>query len=141
MQTFTLDHRLEADSLPLCRLSLCQVRLMNDSRWPWLVLAPMREGAVELHDLPPADASAAFAETLRAGAALKSVTGALKINTAAIGNIVRQLHIHVVARNEGDPNWPAPVWGFGARVPYVDGQGEALGRRIRALLIEPEDKS
>jgi diadenosine tetraphosphate (Ap4A) HIT family hydrolase len=138
MLTFTLDPRLEADSLPLGRLSLCEVRLMNDSRWPWLVLVPLRGGAVELHDLPPPDAAAAFEDSLRAGAALKSATGALKINTAAIGNIVRQLHIHVVARNEGDPNWPAPVWGFGTRVPYADKEREALGGHIRALLFEAE---
>jgi diadenosine tetraphosphate (Ap4A) HIT family hydrolase len=141
MQTFTLDPRLEADSLPLGRLSLCEVRLMNDSRWPWLVLVPMRQGAVELHDLPPADAASAFEDSLRAGAALKGATGAAKINTAAIGNIVRQLHIHVVARNEGDPNWPGPVWGHGTREPYLQGARDSLERRIRALLFEPEGKS
>ena len=141
MHAFTLDPRLEADSLPLGRLSLCEVRLMNDSRWPWLVLVPMLGGAVELHDLPHADAAAAFADTMRAGAALKTATGALKINTGALGNVVRQLHIHVVARSEGDPNWPGPVWGFGARVPYADAEREALSDRIRALLFEAEGKS
>jgi diadenosine tetraphosphate (Ap4A) HIT family hydrolase len=138
MEEFLHDPRLEADSLPLGRLGLCQVRLMNDRRWPWLVLIPMRPGAVELHDLPAADSAAVLADTLRAAAVLKSVTGALKINIGALGNVVRQLHIHVVARNEGDPNWPAPVWGFGTRQPYAEAEHEALSRRIATLLIETE---
>jgi diadenosine tetraphosphate (Ap4A) HIT family hydrolase len=141
MDNFILDHRLEADSVPLGRLSVCQVRLMNDGRWPWLVLVPMRHGAVELHDLPQAGIAAVFDEILMASRALKSVTGALKINTGALGNVVRQLHIHVVARNEGDPNWPAPVWGFGARQPYAHSERDALAGRIAALLFQTEDKT
>ncbi len=99
---------------------------MNDRRWPWLVLVPMREGAVELHDLPPLDQPCRIRGHLAAGAALKSATGALKINTGALGNIVRQLHIHVVARTEGDPNWPASRLGLRrARTLWRDGTRSA----------------
>jgi diadenosine tetraphosphate (Ap4A) HIT family hydrolase len=134
MAKFKIDPRLEADSLPLGRLALCELRLMNDSRWPWLMLVPMRNGASELHDLAPADQALLWAETAMAGKALKDAASALKINTGALGNIVRQLHVHVVARSEGDPNWPGPVWGFGARQPYAAGAAGQLAARLSALL-------
>ena len=123
MTMFRLDARLEIDSLKIGALGLCQVRLMNDARWPWLVLVPEIADAVEVHDLEPAQQRQLAEEMFLAGAALKRVTGCEKINTAALGNIVRQLHVHVTARSAGDPNWPGPVWGFGARQPYEDGSG------------------
>jgi diadenosine tetraphosphate (Ap4A) HIT family hydrolase len=120
---FALDPRLEADSLPVMRLGLCELRLMDDRRWPWLILVPRRQDARELHDLTPLDQTMLTFETNMAAEALKDLTACTKINTGALGNIVSQMHIHVVARSEGDPNWPGPVWGFGTREPY---QREAL---------------
>jgi diadenosine tetraphosphate (Ap4A) HIT family hydrolase len=114
---------------------------MDDSRWPWLVLVPLRKGAVELHDLDPGDQATLFAEILKAGRVLQQATGALKINTGALGNVVRQLHVHVVARHEGDPNWPGPVWGFGARQPYGPGEAQPLIERLSPLLFAMESKS
>lgn len=135
MGEFRLDERLQGDSMPVGRLSLSEVRLMNDSRWPWLVLVPLREGAVEVHDLDPGDQATLWAETVKAGRVLKQATGALKINTGALGNVVRQLHVHVVARSEGDANWPGPVWGFGARRPYAADAAAALVAQLSPLLF------
>jgi diadenosine tetraphosphate (Ap4A) HIT family hydrolase len=123
MSLFRLDERLEGDTLEVGVTGLCQLRLMNDSRWPWLILVPMMPGASEMDDLPKQQQRQLAQEMMIAGAVLKRATGCEKINIAAIGNIVRQLHVHVVARNTGDPNWPGPVWGFGARQPYEDESG------------------
>ena len=115
---FAPDERLVRDSEFLARIGLCELRVMNDSRWPWLVLVPQRPDVSELFDLSPLDQSMLSVETNMVAAALKQVTSATKINVAAIGNIVRQLHVHVIARREGDANWPGPVWGFGKAEPW-----------------------
>ncbi len=91
---------------------------MNDRRWPWLILVPMIQGAEEIHDLLPVEQALIATETSHVASALKAQTSCTKINTGALGNIVRQLHIHIIARNENDPNWPDPVWGYGERVEY-----------------------
>ena len=129
MTQFILDSRLLADTQPVLQAALCDVRLMNDSRWPWLVLVPRIADAIELHDLSAAEQVAVWQDIIKAGSILKSLTGCEKINTAAIGNIVRQLHVHVIARYDGDANWPGPVWGFAGKVPYDDGDFPA---QIRA---------
>ena len=115
---FSLDSRLEADSEPVIWLGLCELRLMNDRRWPWLVLGLLRPGIEEIHDLTPLDQAMLTFETNLVAQTLKRVTGCTKINSGALGNIVRQLHVHVVARREGDAGWPGPVWGHGVREPY-----------------------
>ena len=115
---FELDRRLEADSEQIMWLGLCELRVMNDRRWPWLLLVPQRPGAEEIHDLTPLDQAMLTFETNMVAQSLKKVTGCTKINSAALGNIVRQLHVHVIARNEGDTGWPGPVWGHGMREPY-----------------------
>ena len=99
-------------------LGLCELRLMNDRRWPWLVLVPQRPGIEEIHDLTPLDQAMVTFETNMVAQALKNMTGCSKINSGALGNIVRQLHVHIIARSEGDPGWPGPVWGHGSREPY-----------------------
>jgi diadenosine tetraphosphate (Ap4A) HIT family hydrolase len=130
LPAFQLDPRLDADTLLICELKLSSLRLLNDSRWPWLVLAPRIEGACELHDLSEEQQAALIGEAALAGRVLKAMTGAEKINTAAIGNIVRQLHVHVIARSQGDANWPGPVWGFGAKVAYTEDAAAALIARL-----------
>jgi diadenosine tetraphosphate (Ap4A) HIT family hydrolase len=115
---FELDPRIERDSQTLMWLGLCELRLMDDRRWPWLMLVPQRPGSVEIHDLTPLDQTMLTFEINMVSQALKRVTGCHKINIGALGNVVQQLHVHVIARNEGDPGWPGPVWGFGAREPY-----------------------
>jgi len=118
MGGFELDPRIERDSEPLIWLGLCELRLVDDCRWPWLMLVPQRPGAVEIHDLTPLDQTMLTFETNMVAQALKRVTSCRKINVGALGNVVPQLHVHVVARNEGDPGWPGPVWGHGVREPY-----------------------
>lgn len=131
---FSLDARLEADSEQLLWLGLCELRIMNDCRWPWLILVPQRPGIEELHDLTPLDQAMLTFETNMVGQALKQATGCTKINTAALGNIVRQLHVHVIARNEGDTAWPGPVWGQGPREPYKRSDLYRFAELIKAAL-------
>jgi diadenosine tetraphosphate (Ap4A) HIT family hydrolase len=131
---FELDRRLERHSRPLIWLGLCELRIMDDSRWPWLLLVPQRPGAVEIHDLTPLDQTMLTFETNMVSQALKRVTACRKINVAALGNVVSQLHIHVVARNEGDPGWPGPVWGHGEREPYRREDLHRFVDRIRSAL-------
>ncbi|MGP2490629.1 HIT domain-containing protein [Mesorhizobium sp. PUT5] len=131
---FTLDARLEADSEHLMWLGLCELRIMNDSRWPWLILVPQRPDVEELHELKPLDQAMLTFEIDIAAKALKKATGCSKINIGALGNIVRQLHIHVVARSEGDAGWPGPVWGHGLREPYQRAQLHRIAETIRAAL-------
>ena len=120
MNEFRLDERLARDSDCLSRLGLCQLRLMKDRRWPWLVLSPQRPAVSEIFELTPLDQTMLTFEMNSVAAALKQVTGATKINVGALGNIVRQLHVHVIARSEGDANWPGPVWGYGTAEPWDD---------------------
>jgi diadenosine tetraphosphate (Ap4A) HIT family hydrolase len=118
LTAFRIDPRLEADTRPILELQLSSLRLLNDSRWPWLVLVPRIDAACEVHDISQDQQIILAREAALAGQILKVVTGCQKINTATIGNSVRQLHVHVIARSEGDANWPGPVWGFGAKVAY-----------------------
>jgi diadenosine tetraphosphate (Ap4A) HIT family hydrolase len=129
-----LDPRLASDSVAIGMLALCEVRLQDDARFPWLVLVPQREGLAELFELSTTERSIAMEEISQCAAALRAVTQCFKINVGALGNIVRQLHIHIVARNEGDAAWPGPVWGQGARVPYGETERSELVARLRSAL-------
>jgi diadenosine tetraphosphate (Ap4A) HIT family hydrolase len=131
---FELDARLEADSEPLMWLGLCELRVMDDCRWPWLILVPQRPGAVEIHELTPIDQAMLTFEANMVAQALKTATGCTKINSGALGNIVRQLHVHIVARFEGDPGWPGPVWGHGLREPYKRTDLHGFCEKIRKSL-------
>ncbi len=126
LSEFVLDERLARDSGLVTRLGLCELRLSNDSRWPWFILVPQRADVSEIFELTPLDQTMLAFETDMVARALKKATGATKINTAAIGNIVRQLHVHVVARFEGDANWPGPIWGFEKPVAYENTEKEKL---------------
>ncbi len=130
MNGFELDERLRNDSVAVTSLALCDVRLMNDSRYCWLLLIPRRAGISEWHELSGEDAAVLTHEIHSASAVLKKRTGADKINVAAIGNMVRQMHVHVVARHEGDETWPGTVWNSGEAVPY---DGETLGGLCKEL--------
>lgn len=126
MSTFELDPRLARDTELVESFGLCQLRIMKDSRWPWFMLVPQRNGVSELFELTPLDQALLTFETNMVAAALKNATGAEKINVAAIGNIVRQLHVHIVARFDGDPNWPGPIWGYGQAEAYEDVAKQSL---------------
>jgi len=133
--TFVLHERLASDTAPVVELPLSSVRLMNDSRWPWLILVPRREGAVELHGLEDADQVQLMREIAMASRALEAACRPDKINVGALGNLVPQLHVHVIARTRDDEAWPGPVWGAGAARPYGDAL-EATVARLRQALSE-----
>ncbi len=134
MADFELNERLAADSHPVCALELCDVRLMNDSRYCWLLLVPRRADLSEWHELSVSDAAQLSAEISRASAALAAITGADKVNVAAIGNMVRQMHVHVVARHEDDETWPGTVWNAGQAKPYDATTLEAQRNKINQEL-------
>jgi diadenosine tetraphosphate (Ap4A) HIT family hydrolase len=136
---FALDPRLEAGSIFLADLPLCQARLQADWRWPWIVLVPRRSGLRELEDLEPHDLNALTRETLAASRAVRAVGEAAgypveKLNVGALGNVVAQLHVHVVGRRSDDPAWPGPVWGFGAADAYPADRLAATLAAARAAL-------
>ena len=130
MSGFTLDERLAADSIWVADGPLSQLRMMDDTRFAWLVLVPRIAGASEWLDLGPADQQSLWNDVRRAGALLRSEPGCEKLNIGALGNIVRQLHVHVVARRAGDAAWPGPVWGSGAALRHAP---DALSARLAQL--------
>ncbi|HEX4553812.1 MAG TPA: HIT family protein [Xanthobacteraceae bacterium] len=127
---WSLHAQLEKDTVPVGDLSLSRLLAVNDANFPWLVLVPRRAGASEIIDLPEAEQAQLMAEIARVAGVLKSITSCDKLNVAAIGNVVPQLHVHVVARRMDDAAWPRPVWGAVPAKPY--GAGE-LARFIAAL--------
>lgn len=131
---FVLHPRLAADTFAVGDLPISRVLIMNDARFPWLILAPRRAALTEWHDLTPADRDAVSAEIAAASEALKIVTGADKINIGALGNIVPQLHVHVVARRVIDAAWPGPVWGAGAAEAYAPEAMKEFHSAVRSAL-------
>ena len=128
--SFNIHAQLLADCEQLGNLELCSVLLMRDARFPWLILVPRVDGLRDLHDLPATYHEQAFIEVEVASKALYNYATADKINVAALGNMVPQLHIHVIARREDDAGWPAPVWSAG---PAITLEGEDLKERVTAL--------
>jgi diadenosine tetraphosphate (Ap4A) HIT family hydrolase len=133
--TFTLDARLAADTVAIGDLGLSRLLLMNDARFPWLILVPRRNDLSELIDLEASDRATLMEEIARVSAVLKSRPGVDKINIGALGNIVRQLHVHVVARSVGDAAWPGPVWGSGASARYEAQHADAIARDFAQRLV------
>lgn len=129
---FELDPQLEADTFPVAITSLNRIVLMNDSRFPWLILVPERPDITEPFELKAEDQRTLMQESMIVGKSLKALFNAHKLNIAALGNQVSQLHIHHIARFRTDAAWPRPVWGAGAAEPY---EAEALRERV-ALLRE-----
>ena len=113
-----LDPRLAADTTPVCDLPLCRVLLMKDARYPWLILVPRRDRLVEIDELTDEDAAQLMREIALATRVMRGFAGVEKVNVGALGNIVRQLHVHIVGRRAGDYAWPGPVWGAGAPSTY-----------------------
>jgi diadenosine tetraphosphate (Ap4A) HIT family hydrolase len=133
---FSLDPRLAADTLPVGELPLSSVRLLNDSRFPWLVLVPRRSAASEITDLTDDDAATLMGDIRLAIRVMLELARPDKVNVGALGNIVPQLHVHVVGRFLSDPAWPGPVWGSGPAIPYPDHAAAALLERAGRLFAE-----
>ncbi len=118
MSEFALDKRLASVSVHALDLPLSRVLVMDDARYPWLVLVPRRPHLTEMFELAPTDRVILTEELNVAASQLKVLTKCHKINVANLGNVVPQLHIHVIARDPGDAAWPGPVWGKGEAVAY-----------------------
>jgi diadenosine tetraphosphate (Ap4A) HIT family hydrolase len=135
---WTLDPLLEKDTAAVGDMPLCRVLLIKDANYPWVLLVPRRPDTVEITDLDGIEQMQLMTELGHAARTLKSLTGCDKINVAALGNVVAQLHVHVVARSRGDPAWPRPVWNA---VPPRDYEPDALnallGTLRQRLTLEP----
>jgi diadenosine tetraphosphate (Ap4A) HIT family hydrolase len=127
---FELHPRLEADTVEVTRFPLCRVLLLKDANYPWLVLVPARPEIREIHELSPADRAILIEEMAKASERLQNLFKADKINVAALGNVVPQLHIHIIARFTTDPAWPKPVWGV---VPATEYEPSAIEERLGQL--------
>jgi diadenosine tetraphosphate (Ap4A) HIT family hydrolase len=131
---FELHPRLAADTLLVGDLPLCRVLLMNDSQYPWLILVPRRQAIRDLSDLHSNDLEMLWPELIKAETTLKAVTNAEKMNVGALGNMVPQLHIHIIARFAEDVAWPSPVWGKHPPIPYDGAEARAKCRTLREML-------
>jgi diadenosine tetraphosphate (Ap4A) HIT family hydrolase len=130
---FALHPQLAADTIAVGDLALSSVLLMDDARFPWFILVPRRLGASEVTDLSDEDAATLMSEIRIATRVMLDLAKPDKINVAALGNVVAQLHVHVVGRFRSDPAWPGPVWGHGSRAPYPAHAAAGLVERAASL--------
>lgn len=131
---FLLHPILEHDTVEVTRLALCRVLLMRERAYPWLILVPEREGLRDFDDLSPQDRALAVNEIDQVSKVMKELFQPYKMNVAALGNVVEQLHIHVIARFKEDPAWPAPVWGVQPPRDYKEAERDAIIARLAPAL-------
>lgn len=134
MSAFEVHTQLLSDCAIVGDATLCRVLLMNDARFPWLILVPRLSGLRDFHEVPSEFRSSFFDEIESASIAVKEVIGADKINVAALGNQVPQLHVHVIGRLKSDAAWPGPVWGVGSPIPYDDDIQQNTIEFVRATM-------
>lgn len=115
---WSLHPQLEKDTISIGDLPLSRVLVINDATYPWLLLVPRRAGTIEIIDLDEAEQAQLMTEINRAARALKDITNPDKLNIAALGNVVPQLHVHIIARRKADAAWPRPVWGVAPALAY-----------------------
>ena len=132
---FKLAAEFERDSLWLADWPLCQLRVQNDANYPWFILIPRRVSMVEIIDLTEQDREQLWRESAHLSVFLKAAFQAKKLNVAALGNMVPQLHLHHIARYEHDIAWPAPVWGKVQAQPYTETQWQQLNQKLALLTI------
>ncbi len=133
---FALDSRLQQDCLVIGDFPLCRLLLMNDSNYPWFILVPRREEVSELFQLDADDQRQLWQETTLLAETLKDIFAADKMNVATLGNVVSQLHMHVIVRWREDASWPAPVWGRHPAQPYSEQQVGQVVDKLRSVLAE-----
>ena len=133
---FALDSRLQQDTLTIGDFPLCRLLLSNDANYPWFILVPRRDDISELFQLDVADQQQLWQETTALAELLKDLFDADKLNVATLGNVVSQLHMHVIVRKRDDAAWPAPVWGKHPAKPYSAEQVTAIRERLRLVLTE-----
>ncbi|NWF37777.1 HIT domain-containing protein [Mariprofundus sp. NF] len=129
-----LHPQLEKDCFVIGRLPLCLLLLINDANYPWFILVPQREGITEIHQLSDEDQQQLMRESSQLAAVIEKEFNADKINIAALGNMVPQLHIHHIVRYKSDPAWPAPVWGKVEAIPYLDEEVKILSSHLAQSL-------
>jgi diadenosine tetraphosphate (Ap4A) HIT family hydrolase len=132
--SWALHPQLDRDTAPIGDLALCRALLINDANYPWMLLVPRRPGIVEIVDLTDGEQAQLMIEVAQASRAIKAATGCEKINVAALGNVVPQLHVHVIARIRGDAAWPKPVWGTVPARAYQEPAMRALLGELRQRL-------
>lgn len=133
---FELDTRLHNDTYIVCDLALSRVLLMNDSQFPWLILVPRKHNVSEIIELTEEEQIVLLKESVLVSKAMQELFSPLKLNVAALGNVVRQLHVHHVARFDTDVAWPKPVWGNQPSKPYQEVQAKTLVAQIKTLLTQ-----
>ncbi|MBP0049654.1 HIT domain-containing protein [Marinobacterium sp. AK62] len=131
---FELDPRLVTDTIAIGDFPLCRLLLMNDSQYPWFILVPRRAGVTEIYHLPASEQQQLIQEASELSETLADLFQARKMNVATLGNMVPQLHMHVIARRESDPAWPGPVWGKVPAVPYTDEALAQVRGKLEVLL-------
>ena len=134
MSDFVLHSKLAADTFKVLSLEVSQLLLMNDARYPWLILVPQVSGMRDLHNLSTKQYQAVTQEIVQVSEVLESLAQAHKMNVGALGNMVPQLHIHIIARQTNDAAWPAPVWGVGEAQPYSQDAAKTLIQQIASKL-------
>ena len=133
VNAFCLDGRLAADTIRLGSYPLCEVLLMNDAQYPWVILVPRHQNICEIHQLADADQQQLMKESVFTAAQMQKHFFANKMNVAALGNMVPQLHIHHIARFTSDAAWPKPVWGVNPVQPYAEVELEKLKTELQQL--------
>lgn len=136
---YQLDPQLQQDCIVLGQFSLCDLLLMNDANYPWFILVPRRADISELYHLTEEEQNQLMRESSSLSSNLADIFNAHKLNVAALGNMVRQLHLHHVVRYPGDPAWPGPVWGKQPAKPYSSEQIAELSERVNTLLADGDD--
>lgn len=131
---FQLHERLAADTISLGRSRLCEIRLMNDRTWPWVLLVPAFAGIREIYELTGEQQQRLMEESSTLSRGMMAQFSGDKMNVAALGNMVPQLHLHHIVRFEGDPAWPGPVWGKQSPVPYTDDELVGIRRKLEPVL-------
>jgi len=129
-EPWSLHPQLARDTVAIGDLALSRLLVVNDANWPWLLLVPRRSGASEIIDLDEVERAQLMTEISRVARALKEVTACDKLNVAALGNVVAQLHVHVIARRSGDAGWPKPIWGV---APPLAHDARELDRFVSAI--------
>ena len=129
-----INATIEADTLPVGTTTHSHIRLMNDSRWPWFIVLPRNSDSTELHQLVEEQRTGYLQDINRISEIVQQHTQCSSINIAMLGNVVSALHCHVVARDEGDPNWPKPVWGFEQSIAYTNDVPRQLIGAVREQL-------
>ncbi len=133
---FALDSRLQEDTLLIGDFPLCRLLLSNDSNYPWFILVPRRPDITEVFQLDVRDQLQLWQETTLLSEQLKGLFNADKLNVAALGNVVSQLHMHVIVRRRSDIAWPAPVWGKHPATPYTAQEFSLIKDQLRAVLVK-----